>query len=149
MADMRRILITFENGESIPATLQDNKAPQTCQIVWEALPFTQIVRHSRWSGREVNFEFSSATKPMRENQTISTSAGEMVYWRDWLHDTDPDVLEVLAIYYGPEHTRSHKGDERVNVFAQVDFDFLDCLEKVGERIWLNGTEKVTLSKLME
>jgi len=146
---MRRILITFENGESFPATLQEDKSPQTCQIVWEALPFSQTVKHSRWSGREVNFEFSSTTMPKRENQTISTSIGEVIYWRDWPRESEPDVLEVLAIYYGAEHTRSHKGDELVNVFAQIDYAYLDLLQKVGERIWLSGTEKVTISKLEE
>ncbi|SMQ81464.1 Protein of unknown function [Bacillus sp. OV166] len=146
---MRQILIKFENGESFPATLLEDKAPQTCQIVWEALPISQTVRHSRWSGREVNFEISSTSMPKRENQTISTSVGEIVYWRDWALESEPDVLEVLAIYYGAEHTRSHKGDEPVNVFAQVDFTYLDLLQKVGERIWLDGTERVTFTRLKD
>jgi hypothetical protein len=146
---MRRILITFENGESFPATLLEDKAPHTCQIVWEALPFSQTVRHSRWSGREVNLEFSSTSMPKRENQTISTSVGEIVYWRDWPLESELDVLEVLAIYYGAEHTRSHKGDEPVNIFAQVDFTNLDLLQKVGERIWLEGTERVTFTRIKD
>jgi hypothetical protein len=146
---MKSILITFENGESFPAILQEDKAPETCQKVWEALPFTSVVTHSRWSGREVNFAFKSNEHPKRENQTISTSVGEVIYWRDWPIDSDPDVGEVLAIYYGAEHTRSHKGDELVNVFAQIDYENLDLLKTVGERIWLNGTERIQIEKLSE
>ncbi|RSK54592.1 DUF3830 family protein [Bacillus canaveralius] len=144
---MKRILITFENGESFPATLHEDKAPETCQKVWEALPFSGVARHSRWSGREVNFTFTSNGHPKRENQTISTGAGEVIYWRDWPMEKDPDVQEVLAIYYGAEHTRSHKGDEPVNVFAQIDYTHLELLRTVGERIWLKGTEKIQIEKL--
>lgn len=146
---MKKILITFENGESFPAILQENKAPKTCEKVWEALPFTSVATHSRWSGREVNFAFKSNELPKRENQTISTSVGEVIYWRDWPVDSDPDVSEVIAIYYGAEHTRSHKGDEPVNVFAQIDYANLELLKTVGERIWLNGTEKIQIKKLSE
>ncbi|MBB5326202.1 hypothetical protein HNQ34_003321 [Anoxybacillus tepidamans] len=146
---MRRILITFENGGSFPATLLEDKAPKTCEKIWEALPFSSIVRHSRWSGRELNFPFTSNGHPKRENQTISTSIGEVVYWRDWLMDEEPDVSEIIAIYYGAERTRSHRGDEPVNVFAKIDYTHFDRLKAVGERIWLNGAERIQIEKLSE
>ena len=145
----KRILITFENGESFPATLKEDKAPQTCEKVWEALPLCSVVRHSRWSGRDLNFAIKSNGLPKRENQTIFTSIGEVVYWRDWPLETDSKVNEVIAIYYGAEHTRSNKGDELVNVFAQIDYTQFELLETVGERIWLNGTEKIKIEKLIE
>ncbi|MDD9311857.1 DUF3830 family protein [Cytobacillus firmus] len=146
---MKRILITFENGESFPATLKEDKAPQTCEKVWEALPLCSVVRHSRWSGRDLNFAIKSNGLPKRENQTIFTSIGEVVYWRDWPLETDSKVNEVIAMYYGAEHTRSNKGDELVNVFAQIDYTHFELLETVGERIWLNGTEKIKIEKLIE
>ncbi|MFE4524064.1 DUF3830 family protein [Cytobacillus firmus] len=146
---MKRILITFENGESFPATLKEDKAPQTCEKVWEALPLCSVVRHSRWSGRDLNFAIKSNDLPKRENQTILTSIGEVVYWRDWPLETDSKVNEVIAMYYGAEHTRSNKGDELVNVFAQIDYTHFELLETVGERIWLNGTEKIKIEKLIE
>ncbi|MCC3646791.1 DUF3830 family protein [Cytobacillus oceanisediminis] len=146
---MKRILITFENGESFPATLKEDKAPHTCEKVWEALPLCSVVRHSRWSGRDLNFAIKSNDLPKRENQTILTSIGEVVYWRDWPLETDSKVNEVIAIYYGAEHTRSNKGDELVNVFAQIDYTHFELLETVGERIWLNGTEKIKIEKLKE
>ncbi|AND40568.1 DUF3830 family protein [Cytobacillus oceanisediminis] len=146
---MKRILITFENGESFPATLKEDKAPQTCEKVWEALPLCSVVRHSRWSGRDLNFAIKSNGLPKRENQTIFTSIGEVVYWRDWPLETDSKVNEVIAMYYGAEHTRSNKGDELVNVFAQIDYTHFELLETVGERIWLNGTEKIKIEKMIE
>ncbi|WP_404354837.1 DUF3830 family protein [Cytobacillus firmus] len=146
---MKRILITFDNGESFPATLKEDKAPQTCEKVWEALPLCSVVRHSRWSGRDLNFAIKSNGLPKRENQTIFTSIGEVVYWRDWPLETDSKVNEVIAMYYGAEHTRSNKGDELVNVFAQIDYTHFELLETVGERIWLNGTEKIKIEKMIE
>ncbi|WP_017728847.1 DUF3830 family protein [Halalkalibacterium ligniniphilum] len=144
---MRRILISFKNGEVFPATLNEEKAPQTCKNVWETLPFYSIVKHSRWSGREVNFELQTKILPAKENQTIFTSAGEVVYWRDWTNEYEEAPFEVLAIYYGAEHTRSWKGNEPVNVFAQIDASHLERLKEVGERIWLKGTEQVYIQKL--
>lgn len=147
---MRRILVTFEKGERFPATLLEKKAPETSKIIWDALPCESVVTQSRWSGREVNFKFKSNQRPEKENQTIYTSIGEVVYWRDWESVTsDEDPLDVLAIYYGAEHSRSYRGSEPVNIFAQIDYEYLDQLGMVGERIWRKGTEKIKIEKLDE
>jgi hypothetical protein len=142
---MRRILISFEKGGSFPATLLDDDAESTCGEIWDILPITSTVSHSRWSGREVNLTLQTKNLPIEEHQTIYTSKGEIIYWRDWNSTKNPS--EVLAIYYGAEETRSSKGPERVNVIGQIDFDRLQELKIVGERVWLSGMEQIRIDKL--
>lgn len=143
---MRKIKIQFQKGEKIKARLLTSLAPETCNIIWNQLPIKTIARHSRWSGREFNTNISKLPKlPKRENQTIYTSIGEICYWREWLeHSHSPN--QALAFYYGAELARSHKGNEPVNVFAQVDYNQLDLLKKIGERIWLEGEELIVIRK---
>ncbi len=83
----------------------------------------------------MNVAYKSNGHPKRENQTIVTSLGELVYLRDW---EAVRMIEGIANYYGAEHTRSHRGDEPITVMAQI----LDQLFTVGDRIWLNGTEHI-------
>ncbi|MDC3425456.1 DUF3830 family protein [Aquibacillus sp. 3ASR75-11] len=144
---MSAIKIRFEQGEVLSAFLLKVKAPQTCELILNHLPFESAVTQSRWSGREINCRFSASSYPIRENQTIYTSIGEVCYWRDWNWEGSGDLSQAIAIYYGAELARSHRGYEPVNVFAQIDYSQLHQINKVGERIWLNGTEKVCFEKL--
>ncbi|WP_257009948.1 DUF3830 family protein [Evansella halocellulosilytica] len=89
----------------------------------------------------MNFSFTGEFAPVRENQTIYTSLGEICYWRDWDNERDQDT-HVIAIYYGAEMARSNRGHEPVNVFARVHHDDIEKLMEIGERVWLKGTEKV-------
>ncbi|WP_245590393.1 DUF3830 family protein [Aneurinibacillus terranovensis] len=93
-----------------------------------------------------NFQIQCSQLPKEENQTIYTSIGEIVYWRGCYKGSDEQPTEVLAIYYGPESSRSFRGEEKVTVIGQIDYGKLNELKVVGERIWLRGTEKVRVEK---
>ncbi|WP_163971873.1 DUF3830 family protein [Oceanobacillus halotolerans] len=144
---MKRIRIRFEGGEELYATLIENSAPQTCKIIWESLPFQSVVTQSRWSGREVNLKYDNNDYPIRENQTIYTGKGELCYWRDWNSEGDIPPSQAIAIYYGAELARSNRGNEPVNVFAQIDFKYFNILDEIGERIWLKGAEDIYFERL--
>lgn len=144
---MKRIRFRFEGGGEVSATLLEEKAPLTCEKIWNALPLESIVTQSRWSGREFNFTYNEKDLPPRENQTIYTSLGEVCYWRDWNWEENGTIPQALAIYYGAELARSHKGSEPVNVIAQVDYSEFDKLVQIGERIWLEGKEKIYIERL--
>jgi len=146
---LKRIRIRFENGDSLTARLLVDKAPQTCEKIWSSLPLESVVTQSRWSGREVNFAYMEKDMPRRENQTIYTSIGEVCYWRDWSWEEDGEHPQAIAIYYGAELARSHRGSEPVNVFAQVDYHEFGRLAQIGERIWLEGKEKIFIERLEE
>ncbi|WP_394140087.1 DUF3830 family protein [Cytobacillus oceanisediminis] len=146
---MKRILLKFENGEEITASMLEEKAPYTCGKIWNSLPLESVVTQSRWSGREVNFAYTEKDMPPRENQTIFTSVGEVCYWRDWNWEGEGDHPQAIAIYYGAEMARSHRGHEPVNVFAQVDYHELEGLVQIGERVWLEGKHKIFIERIDE
>ncbi|MFD0824180.1 DUF3830 family protein [Neobacillus sp. M.A.Huq-85] len=146
---MRKIKITFERGGEVLASLNESQAPQTCERIWNLLPLGSVVTHSRWSGREINFSYHDTQCIPRENQTIYTSIGEICYWRDWDWEGFGDPPQVLAIYYGAELARSMKGNEPVNVFAQVDYSEIQKLIEIGEKVWLSGTEKIYVDRFEE
>ncbi|WP_134698654.1 DUF3830 family protein [Ammoniphilus sp. YIM 78166] len=145
----KQVMIHFERGGSFKAALNVQAAPDLCRSVWDVLPIESVATHSRWSGREVNFQFQSRSLPKDENQTIYTSIGELVYWRGCYKVSDDQPAEVLAIYYGPEESRSFRGPEKVSVIGQIDYGQLKELAAVGERIWLHGTEKIRVEKREE
>ncbi|WP_042353783.1 DUF3830 family protein [Bacillus rubiinfantis] len=142
---MKHIRISFERGGELTAMLLEDAAPKTCQMIWKAMPLESVVTHSRWSGREINFVCDDISAPPRENQTIYASAGELCYWRDW--QSESIEQQVIAIYYGAELARSHKGNERINVFAQLLQTDILLLKEIGERVWLTGTEKVYIERI--
>lgn len=138
---MKRFKIVFENGYVLKATLLEEKSPKTCEAFWKSLPFNANFTQSRWSGREINFEKSFISPLPAENQTIYTSIGEICYWKDMRGEASASPPQAIAIYYGAELARSNKGEEIVNVFAQIDYENIENLKNVGEEVWLEGVKE--------
>lgn len=142
---MSRLLrVRFERGGELEISLLNDLAPKTIESVLELLPLTNMVYHSRWSGREINTEIKTGKRVSRENQTMQTAPGDVVYWREWEKEGD-DVAEAVAIYYGPELTRYHKGPQLVNVFGSISQSQWRFIEEIGLRIWRHGGEKLTIT----
>ena len=142
---MSRLLrVRFERGGELEISLLNDLAPKTIESVLELLPLTNMVYHSRWSGREINTEIKTGSQVPRENQTMQTAPGDVVYWREWEKEGD-DVAEAVAIYYGPELTRYHKGPQLVNVFGSISQSQWKFIEEIGLRIWRHGGEKLTIT----
>jgi hypothetical protein len=138
-----RIRFAFERGGAFTATLLADLAPETVRRVMAMLPIEATVYHSRWSGREINFPVKSPAPVPRERQTCTVNTGDVVYWKEW--EMGDAAQEALAIYYGAEVTRDHRGYLPVNVFARVPQEDWPVIEEVGLRIWKEGTESVTVS----
>jgi hypothetical protein len=136
----RRIRFTFERGGVLVADLLAEAAPRTIQRVLEVLPYDATVYHTRWCGREINFPIKSRERVPRENQTATANTGDVVYWQEW--ETDENPPEALAIYYGAEVIRDHRGFLLVNVFARVSQDQWPLCEEIGLRVWQHGIEKM-------
>ncbi len=139
-----QIVFDFEKGGLLVAEVLPHIAPKTVEAFLKMLPLQATVYHSRWSGREVNFPVKSKVRIPRENQTTQTNTGDVIYWKEWEMD-DRKAAEAIAIYYGAEVTRDHRGYLPVNVFARVQPDQWKGIEEVGLRIWQHGIEKVTVT----
>ena len=130
----------FERGGKLTARLMPDLAPKTVDAVRGLLPLEVTVYHTRWCGREINFPIASARPVPRERQTSTANTGDVVYWTEW--ELGDGANEALAIYYGPEVIRDHRGFLPVNVFARVPQDQWPQIEEIGLRIWQQGTEKL-------
>lgn len=139
-----QIVFDFEKGGLLVAEVLPGIAPKTVEAFLKMLPLQATVYHSRWSGREVNFPVKSKVRIPRENQTTQTNTGDVIYWKEWEMD-DRKAAEAIAIYYGAEVTRDHRGYLPVNVFARVQPDQWKGIEEVGLRIWQHGIEKITVT----
>ena len=58
---MGKIVMTFERGGSLTATLFEDRAPETCKRVLDALPVEAEVIHAMWAGEEIFFSGFPAT----------------------------------------------------------------------------------------
>lgn len=140
----RQIVFEFEKGGLLVAEVLPDIAPKTVEAFLKMLPLQATVYHSRWSGREVNFPVKSKVRIPRENQTTQTNTGDVIYWKEWEME-DPEAAEAIALYYGAEVTRDHRGYLPVNVFARIQPDQWKKIEEIGLRIWQSGIEKVTVT----
>jgi hypothetical protein len=137
-----RLRFRFERGGEFTAALLPDLAPRTVEAIRALLPLEVTVTHSRWSGREVNFAVHSPTPVPRERQTCTVNAGDVIYWKEW--EMGEAAHEALAVYYGAEVTRDHRGYLPVNVFARVPQDQWPEIERIGLRIWEKGFERLTV-----
>jgi hypothetical protein len=135
-----RIKFTFERGGELVADLLPEAAPKTIERVLEVLPLDCTVHHTRWCGREINFPIESKRPVPRENQTATANTGDVIYWKEW--ETEENPPQALAIYYGAEVIRDHRGFLPVNVFARVSQDQWPQIEEIGVRVWQQGIEQI-------
>ncbi len=138
-----RLVFSFERGGEFWARLLTEEAPETVRAAREFLPLDQTVFHTRWCGREINIPFESGDRPGRENQTSTAGFGDVIYWRgEWIGEKASP--EALAVYYGPEIIRDHRGFLLANVFARVPQEQWPLIEEVGLRVWQQGVEQVRI-----
>jgi hypothetical protein len=138
-----RLEFHFERGGVLGATTSP-EAPETAACLQAALPLERMVYQARWSGREVFVPVDLARKPPRERQTIRAQTGDVIYFREWPDAYEHTGFEAVGLFYGPEIVREWRGDAPVNVFARIDPAQWDLLVRIGERVWREGGEAVSL-----
>lgn len=135
-----RLRFRFARGGELIADLLTTAAPKTIERVLEMLPYETTVYHTRWCGREINFPICCRRSVPRENQTATANTGDVVYWKEW--ETEENPPEALAIYYGAEVIRDHRGFLQVNQFARVSEGQWPLIEEIGVRVWKQGIETI-------
>lgn len=99
-----RITLTKRNVE-IGARLLDDKAPATCEAIWQSLPFEGDCAHSRYARHQIYTLVPGRFDPPPEYTTITPFTGDLVYWPvpvDAGRGDLPDgtkVLMDLGVYY--------------------------------------------------
>ena len=140
---MKHIEVEFERGNSYEAKLFDEKAPRTCNIIKNNLPFTYEFHQSIVSGQAaVTLPPEDLEVPEENQRTIGIPTGSLCYL---VKDPPRNVPEEIYITYGPYFTSSCSTidfQQPVNVFGQLDGDEEE-LESEGNRILMEGAETVT------
>lgn len=132
--EMKRVEMVFERGGRFVIDLLEDHAPKTCSALLKVLPLKGLeVRHAKSSGDEVYVQAMEMVT--EEENNVDPSQGDVVFnvmpnWR------------AICIYYGPKITN------RINFnrFGKIA-ENLEELEEVGNRVWLQGTEKADLRLL--
>lgn len=97
-----------KRGVSCTAKLLDDRAPITCEAVWNALPQSGDVHHAKYARNEVHTlvpAFAPAEPPL-ENPTVTPIPGDLC------HFTFTDV-QLGTPSYGYEAEAGHRGGPTV------------------------------------
>ena len=110
-------------------------------------PINAKIFQARWSGREIFIPTKLKKKPPRENQTIRANLGDVIYFREWKDSYDFTGFEAIGIFYGPEIVREWRGDSPVNLIGRIDPSQWDLIKSIGERVWRQGGERISIKVL--
>jgi hypothetical protein len=139
---MKKIDIEFEKGGRFTGVLLEEKAPKTCNEIWDRLPLEYRWHHSASAGQGLACEVDFTIE--RENQQILHTKGQVIFR---VADPTRGIQSEIIIAYGLHATYSirHFTHDPENVFAEIE-EKLDELEKVGRRMFWEGGEKVTIRR---
>lgn len=132
-------LITSENTE-IEFELYLEDAPITSKAFLELLPFKRTFYHARVSGQEIWIDNVPSLDIIQENASVFTVPGEVVFGP--AKPSRTKTANCFGIYYG-----EGKGLDACNIFAKVIDADNKKLQELGESIWKNGSQEITISKL--
>ena len=132
---MTKIVMEFQRGGRVAARLLEDRAPQTCQAVLDALPVEAEVIHAMWAGEEIFF---------------GGFPGSFVYEQPTRLIQPGDLAMVprsasFCIFYGRSIPRGAVDQEiDVTVFGRVDD--VQAMADIGARIRRRGAEKIVIKK---
>jgi len=130
--------ITTQDGQEINFEFYHNAAPVTSSAFPSILPFTRTFNHARVSGQEIWIDDVPKLDIIQENASVFAEPGEVVFG-----PTKPSrtkTANCFGIYYG-----DGKGLDACNIFAKVVDSDKQKLMDLGNSIWKNGSQELTLS----
>jgi hypothetical protein len=133
---MNGFKIVTKDGIEIQFRFYLDEAPVTSQAFQQILPFTRKFYHARVSGHEIWIDDVPPLDIIQEN----ASPGEVV-----VGPSKPSRVKTancFGIYYG-----DGKGLDAANIFAKVIDGDMKKLQELGDRIWKNGPEEMTIESL--
>jgi hypothetical protein len=146
----KKIIVDFERGGSISASMLEESAPKSCEIIWNSLPVESRLRHAMWAGEEVFFDEFPISKEMPlENAFHNVKPGAVCcVASSWLRDGKPSLQKgctSFAIFYGKGKPRKAI-DETIdmNCFAHVDDE--EKMAEIGRRMRMQGSEMIKIRR---
>ena len=112
-------------------------APVTSEAFQQIIPFTRKFYHARVSGKEIWIDDVPPLGIIQENASVFAGPGEVVVGP--AKPARAKTSNCFGIYYG-----EGKGLDAANIFARVVDGDMKKLEELGDRIWKNGPEELTI-----
>jgi hypothetical protein len=132
---MAKLRFEFERGGVIEGTLFEDRAPETCKRILDALPHEAEVIHAMWAGEEIFFSNFPATFEYEQpTQNVESGALAMV----------PESSS-FCIFYGRSMPRKAV-DEGIDVTVFGQVDDVAAMAEIGRRVRREGVEKVRLTQ---
>jgi len=132
---MSKIVMEFAKGGRVTAELFEDRAPQTCRKVLDALPVTAEVVHAMWAGEEIFFG-GFPGKFEYEQPTRSVGDGDLAM---------VPRSSSFCIFYGRSIPRGAVDQEiDVTVFGRADD--VEAMAEIGKRVRRCGVEKITITR---
>ncbi|TGA90699.1 DUF3830 family protein [Streptomyces sp. MZ04] len=140
------------------AKLLDDRAPVTCQAVWDALPLGSDVYHAKYARNEIYalFPAFAAQEPPLENPTITPIPGDLCYFtfsgtelgtKSYGYGTEQRGTVVdLALFYERNNLliNGDVGWVPGIVWGQI-VEGLDRMAEACNDLWRAGAQGETLS----
>ena len=133
------------------ARLLDDKAPLTCDAIWDCLPFEGDCAHSRYARHQIYTLVPGRHDPPPEYTTITPFTGDLVYWPVPIPAGDEQlpagtrVLMDIGLYYDRNNLllSPDSGWQPNTVFGVVESG-LEQLAAAAVDIWKAGSVGETL-----
>lgn len=124
---MRKIRLSYSNGESVVAELLDQEAPAVCEYIWSLLPVEGQTIHGMYSGAEVFLLLDHPQAAARENMVHIPLPGELLYFYDdgsgGVGRRGP-VGEICLVYGRGVRLTGHEGvPAHASLFARIPGDW--------------------------
>ncbi len=140
---MRRIEIELDGVVAV-ARLLDDKAPLTCQALWDCLPIQDRTIHVAWSGAAWRTEKNYPLRPqdaVRENLVTEIQPGDIIYHANF---AIPNLK--VGFPYGPSQWLAPYGKVLpVDLIGKIE-ENLKPFIAVCERILFEGPKTVVIRR---
>jgi hypothetical protein len=134
---MKGFKITTQDHQSIRFEYYLDDAPVTAKAFSSILPFTRTFLHARVSGQEIWIDDVPPLNIIQENASVFTEVGEVVFGPS--KPVRTKTANCMGIYYG-----EGKGLDCCNIFAKVVDEDLSILQELGNKIWKEGKQTITV-----
>lgn len=124
------------------ADLLEDRAPKTCELIWQRLPIEGRLIHGMYSGPELFIILDGFPGVGPENQVSRPLPGDVGYFHQdaGLYATSPgEVAELVYVYDRGVAIKGAEGhDSWVNLFARLQPDGADAFLAASKRARCEG-----------
>jgi hypothetical protein len=139
----RTIKLRFvEPDVAVTADLQEERAPETCRMIWEHLPLEGRTVHGMYSGPELFIRADHLPQVPAENQVHRAMPGDVGFWFQEggrYHAGAVAMAEVVFIYNRGAAIMGADGQPTwVNLFARIRSEGSDLFYDTARKVRLEG-----------